>query len=895
MTLGALAFSRVSKKEESIANAITTVGTPNVEWNNIDYVGWAPGLNANNVPTAGYVLLLLFPSNISNTLFTDRNLINGGVSGCNVGDYVLINGVQSKNVSGAIIYCYPFNGLYVYLPSGAVPAGSYPTVSVLEGMSIDGSAHTGASTFVFKGGLGDILCWSYVEESPALTLSGIAAGWNNDTFPTTPGYNHIILYFGTFGIDYFSISHGADPTNRANDNNAIGRNLKFNGLSIADIAKKYPLTSVDYAHGNNYMHIQYPDILTYSTSDYLVPTVELNENTDFIDKSVQPFKLQLIGGRWGMYDFPTICLEHSINLDNYFLGISSLPYTFGSDPVCLFNVLPFGVSEISFMVNFGNYNPSSPNNVLSLNPYGKFTVAMLPSSSAILYSDTSGNNGALTIPLEPNRDYLVEIYVECGTHTNFTFALDHAVLFNYQTNIDTTSSESGTFWANNPDCNVTIKKRENANQYLPKIKCSGSSNYDFLAGDPIYDFASIVDVDCLYSNASKNDLTFEYSEGAVTNGKYNQGDWKLLITLDNPNYPKVLKTIDIHVYGSISYASVTFGDNDPIQVIVGSKLKDVKAPIMPSDADHDYVFAGWYYNGFPWDFDNNVVEGDMVLEPHYITTERHYVVTVTFEGINKPVETYKVNKNASVPFDLFNESAAKSFKVYKGNTRIYSLRVTNDVTIRVVYEVTFSYHPFQESTCSEYGHIAYYSNDAYPGYYFYDASGIMLIDEVLVPKLPHTIVSSGDAIGSYTCSVCHQHFLDINGEILIPEGVYQLLLVLSNGGSYSSPTSGTGKCISEGWYNSAKTLFNALTLEDMTLFMSDSYYENERNRLVAWANANNEAIVYENNTYIIRAKVVVPTIFSSSNNNSLYLVMTISLLLIAMCGFAIYKKKGKAK
>ena len=77
--------------------------------------------------------------------------------------------------------------------------------------------------------------------------------------------------------------------------------------------------------------------------------------------------------------------------------------------------------------------------------------------------------------------------------------------------------------------------------------------------------------------------------------------------------------------------------------------------------------------------------------------------------------------------------------------------------------------------------------------------------------------------------------------------------------------------------------------------MADSHYTNEKNRLSSWAIANNESIVFESNTFIIKANKVVHYVFSSSNGNSLYLIVTVSLTLLTLCGFMFYKKKGKMK
>lgn len=160
---------------------------------------------------------------------------------------------------------------------------------------------------------------SYTEyvEHQGKTITGIAPGWNNDYFPSAPGYRNTILCFGTFKVDYFSNNLLNEATNRAASSFDIGKNLKINGVPIYKIREQYPLTSVDYAHGYNYFHLQYPDICTMHTNEILVPTIEVSEKTDFVDAAVEPFTIQLIVGRWSIGEKPTMKLANPINIKSY--------------------------------------------------------------------------------------------------------------------------------------------------------------------------------------------------------------------------------------------------------------------------------------------------------------------------------------------------------------------------------------------------------------------------------------------------------------------------------------------------------------------------------------------------------------------------------------------------
>ena len=131
--------------------------------------------------------------------------------------------------------------------------------------------------------------------------------WDNSFFDSTPGYRHTIFQFGTFNVDFFGSA--PDPIERVTDAYDIARNLKFNGVPFYKIFKKYPNTQLDYAHGYNFLHIAYPEELTLATTNYLIPTIELNETTDFVDGKILPFKAQLISGHWQNTSYETFKVE----------------------------------------------------------------------------------------------------------------------------------------------------------------------------------------------------------------------------------------------------------------------------------------------------------------------------------------------------------------------------------------------------------------------------------------------------------------------------------------------------------------------------------------------------------------------------------------------------------
>lgn len=131
--------------------------------------------------------------------------------------------------------------------------------------------------------------------------------------------------------------------------------------------------------------------------------------------------------------------------------------------------------------------------------------------------------------------------------------------------------------------------------------------------------------------------------------------------------------------------------------------------------------------------------------------------------------------------------------------------------------------------------------------------------------------------------------------------VYQFIDSYMHMTDYDASQSGanTGYCkdSSHHYYSTAKAEFNALENTAKTEFMTNSETKivNAKNRLQAWAIANNEEIAFIDNTYVLNSKVVSPYM---GENNSLNYLITVSaiissLLFVSFVAMAFYKKKQR--
>ena len=570
-----------------------------------------------------------------------------------------------------------------------------------------------------------------------VTFSGISPYWNNVHLGNNQGYNQLILGFGTNGVDYLADDHVANSTNRATKAYDVGRKITINGLPIYKFYNRFPLTKVGYDHGKNYVYIQYPLEALLSTNEYAVPTLHIPAGTEFMDSALSEVTLQLAGGVWMVTDNKQFTIE-----DPYYFNtklVVPFPYHFTTESHAIMGGLPMMGCGLAFNINTGDIDLTQTTS-FHLSGLYRCRIIIVPKTGSIQLVDVNTNTVVQTyngFAFTPNTEYNFEIEVVCGSQTTYKFAINHYLLIDYTFNAD--RSGNCDFWILEQSGSMIMDFYEEVNKYRPVIDFGGSSVYDFIEGDPLYNFAGVVDAFDLYDDTiSAANLVYDYEKGAVTNGHYNAGTWKLKIKLSVPGYKTVVKEITINVHSTTSIANVYYDDGVPIQVPVGAKLTPPRNPATYRENGHDYVFEGWYYQGVKWDFENDIVQGDMHLYSRFLETAPHYVVTVNFEGLFKPVETYSIISGGSLPFELF-EIEGTTFQVYSGSNYITSLIVENDVTITVKYTVTFIYVDPVDPTETEDGHVGYWYSPLYPGYYFADSEGKERIIDITIPKIGNLI------------------------------------------------------------------------------------------------------------------------------------------------------------
>lgn len=296
LALGFALFSGVKNNDYSVSKAddVDLVGTPDILWNNVvedNSFVWSPTVDANKIPQQGYALLAKYPTRIAENTHYDANLVNSNITGCNVSDHILINGVQSRNVPGVTIYCYPEDGLFIYVPKNSFNLSDdyqYLTIQIVEGLSIDGSAFIGANVFEFKGSLGTTGNWQIKGEFTLISWNNVDYSYKNGDWcgdlmsNQSPEHGYCLLVF-------FNEVGKASEKSKIGTVNTTGRGVIGHGLDVDHMVKANGVNIADVVGSICYIYPQYglffyiPDVsLTYNDT-YIYPVLTIESGLHFND------------------------------------------------------------------------------------------------------------------------------------------------------------------------------------------------------------------------------------------------------------------------------------------------------------------------------------------------------------------------------------------------------------------------------------------------------------------------------------------------------------------------------------------------------------------------------------------------------------------------------------
>lgn len=327
-------FLSNKKNDVSSVNAEETplVEVDHVEWNNCDYsktsgvslTPWSGNVDENFVPQDGYCILPFYKSNIATTTIYDQNVLESSITGCNIGDYFLINGIEAKNVDDVIVYIFPQNGFFLYVPTTSITFTSeyeYLTIDVLDGASFDGSAYLKGCRFEYRGLLKSHGNWQInpepIEKKQA-ELHHIE--WNNLDYSQLSGLSKTPwtkrISVEGFPLDGYCILPMFNEIGKDLDKTVIGdefvsgrgvlgiglevdHKIKVNGQNIIDVAD-----SIVYIFPKNGLFIYLPEASITYDEEHLFPSITFEEGLHFNNVCLPSITFEFRGeiGETGLWE-----------------------------------------------------------------------------------------------------------------------------------------------------------------------------------------------------------------------------------------------------------------------------------------------------------------------------------------------------------------------------------------------------------------------------------------------------------------------------------------------------------------------------------------------------------------------------------------------------------------
>lgn len=185
----------------------------------------------------------------------------------------------------------------------------------------------------------------------------------------------------------------------------------------------------------------------------------------------------------------------------------------------------------------------------------------------------------------------------------------------------------------------------------PVISCPVTQMYAVVGTIPVLNITAS-------DNSGRVEVSKAWSNGALAkNGSLTEGTHTLTITASDPSGNKATHTITIYVTTEENFGDnvvdeenmipryiVTFDGENAVTYKVGSKIEKPDDPTPPTK---DHTFLGWYVGETEWDFENDVVTGDLNLtakwEVYHVPPEQ------SSEADSSKIEDSSKEEESSVP------------------------------------------------------------------------------------------------------------------------------------------------------------------------------------------------------------------------------------------------------
>ena len=655
--------------------------------------------NTSGNPKDGYVVLVSFKNADGSTAFTDISKYCNPSSEESMRETNLakeafassfkINGKSMSEVEGAGLYVY--FGLLFYLPHDSLifdETYEIPTINLSVQADL-GFQKIEPFSLGFKGTKGMTGGWELIKDKSlmrTIEFTGVAGSqWNNTG--VSPTERNTILAFGENTpdhIDYLRETHTTDGLNLVTAKSDVGLMFKINGIPFKDI----PGVQVNYMHGNNYVYIVLPITALIPSNGYRVVTFTVDEGCMFYDVLLGEVTLYLFNNQW-----QETCPSYPENTE--FEGAPTISTICGDELICLDETNSSHAGEYPTVPGefklFFEYLLETEDDSFTAYLFGnedKNGIKFVARENSVSIFDSTSNNTSIGSAELKSFSYgdwnsvLVYGKVESGT-IEIKVAIDGinyietpAIYLDNSANIGKKInfySNNGTVLLRDAVLDRDIKK--------PMIIYYGKKVYGVKLGTEKLDFTiRCVAVDLIDGDIT-NKLVITWEDGALTNNLINEGEWNVLITVSD-NAGNTAKISVIVICRDELSATVSFDNKNSIVYTIGDCIAKPEDPV--SDKSNE-EFVGWYYNGKPWDFENDCISQDMNLEPKFKSNIKEYAVTAKVTGLDTSDYIIYFKEGTLVNVSIF-EIDGYSMTASFNNENISSFRVNGDLIINLNYQ-----------------------------------------------------------------------------------------------------------------------------------------------------------------------------------------------------------------
>ena len=564
---------------------------------------------------------------------------------------------------------------------------SHATLEIAEGAKITneaGEEYTFSATTLY------LVNDAWTTEKPAdyeivlpdpLAYKGPANVWNN---LVTNGLSQTILEFGTHGVDFLGAA--ADPTNYAKPKYGapISTALTINGKTIGELYEMDNNVQVSYAHGYNYLYIAVPEYLLASNGTGCT-TLHIADRTTFLNALLPEVTLYLYKGQWTMVKPAMVETE-----DTDYTTVTDM---FGAAE----KVVKAGetaesaiTANGSVVYNFLMQNDCADNKAIFSTHYTTagndgiqvvFTGNKETTSETVTVLVNGQEMASDTYLWTANEWFSVRVAVTVGETVSVSVAIDGIYVAQVE-GVTATLGEKVAF-ASETGVN-TLGDYKTGDLKKPILYWEGKEVYYFNANEDVPSnetfLRAVSAMDTKDGAIASENISILWQDGAVVEGKLQEGTWTVVISASDAAGNKANYTITVVVEDENKVVVTFDGVASETVYHIGDLLVEPETPVKENSQ-----FIGWFVGDVQWDFVNDVVTGDVALVAKFVETNVTYTIVITSEGLAKNYTyTFELAYGATVDNALFAREGF-TYKVFAGEVEVETITVEGAANYTVVY------------------------------------------------------------------------------------------------------------------------------------------------------------------------------------------------------------------